>query len=133
MKKKTQQENFMVRELVKGIEELNIDETFKSVIYDFFSATMNLKSPIPSLHLAEKGKVSIDWICGPISIQAEASRNGVYHMWGKNTDGVEYEVDDYGRIVAATSLLLREMERRLKEDNPNWQEQYREFAENPYQ
>lgn len=128
MKRTTQRERFVAREIMKGVEGLDVDETLKSVIYAFFSSTMNFASPIPSLTLTEEDEVLIHWICGAVSLQVNADRSGVFYLWGRNADGKEYESDDHDSIIAVTSLVLREMESQLEKQNPNWQENYRKFA-----
>lgn len=129
MAKVTNIEKFMVQEIVRSVESLDIDEMFKSVLYAFFSSTMTFKSPIPSLVLTEGQEVLIHWVAGPVSIEVESDRNGAYYMWGKNTDGVEYTSDRYDSILAGTALLLREIEDRLKKNNPDWREKYLEAME----
>lgn len=124
MKKVTHIEKFMAQEIVRNIEELDIDDTFKSSLYTFFSSTMTFRSPIPSLVLVEGKTVLIHWIAGPVSIEIEADHNGSYYLWAKDADDVEYASDNYDNVVARTVILLREIEDRLEKNNPDWREKY---------
>lgn len=114
----------MAQEIVRNIEALDIDDTFKSSLYTFFPSTMTFRSPIPSVVLVEGQTVLIHWIAGPVSIEIETDYNGSYYLWGKDADNVEYASDNYAIVVSRTALLLREIEDRLDKNNPDWREKY---------
>lgn len=129
MKRYRNIERFIIREIVHNVEQLDVDDNYKSNIYAFLSSTMNYKSPIPSLCLVEDKNVVIHWVCGLVSIEVEFNNTGAFYMWGKNAQGKEYSSENYDTIVANTSHLLREMEDRLDQHNPDWREKYLESIE----
>lgn len=123
--RKSRREKSIIREIIANVEELNISDKYKNIIYDFFSSTMRLKSPIPLLCLVDDNVV-INWICGSASIEVEFNDTGEWYMRGKNSQGKEYTSKNYHTIVHEISLLLREMEDTLEKNNPHWQEEYLE-------
>lgn len=124
MKRYRNIERSIIREIVHNVEQLDVDDNYKSKIYTFLSSTMRYASPIPSVCLVEDNNVVIHWVCGPVSIEVEFNDSGALYMWGKDAQGKEYSSEHYDTIVANTSHLLREMEDRLEQHNPDWKEKY---------
>lgn len=122
--RKSHKEKAIIREIINNVEELDINDKYKDIIYDFFSSTMRLESPIPSLCLVENQNVVIYWICGSVSIEVDFDETGACYMWGINSQGEKYSSENYTTIIDHTSILLREMEDILKENNPDWKEKY---------
>ena len=126
MKLSRNKKQFVAQQIVTSVEALDIDDERKEQLYSFFSLTMRDSSPIPSLCIVENQNVVAHWICGVVSIEVDFDETGACYMWGINYQGEKCSSENYTTIIEQTSLLLREMEDILKENNPDWKERYLE-------
>lgn len=126
MKYSRNKKQFAASQIVTSVEALDIDDKRKEQLYSFFSLTMRDSSPIPSLCLVENQNVVVHWICGAVSIEVDFNETGDCYMWRINSHGEKCSSENYTTIIEQTSILLREMENILKENNPDWKERYLE-------